>query len=62
MLVRKRLPNHTYYGDEAFAGASVGLGLGQRLNSIFEKLILRYFGGKIAPVEKNSLSRQASPR
>ena len=51
MLVRNRLPNHAYYGDEAFAGDSVGLGLGQRLNFI-KKIILRYFGGKIAPDEK----------
>ena len=29
-LVRNRLPNHAYYGDEAFAGDSVGLGLGQK--------------------------------
>ena len=29
MLVRNRLPNHAYYGDEAFVGDSVGLGLGQ---------------------------------
>ena len=34
MLVRNRLPNHKYYVDEAFAGDSVGLGLGQRLNFI----------------------------
>ena len=52
MLVRNRLQNHAYYGDEAFAGDSVGLGLGQRLNLIFKKLILRYFCGKIAPDEK----------
>ena len=52
MLVRNRLQNHVYYGDEAFAGDSVGLGLGQRLNSIFKKLILKYFWGKIAPDEK----------
>ena len=26
MLVRNRLPNHAYYGDEAFTGDSVGLG------------------------------------
>ena len=38
MLVRNKLPNHVYYGDEAFTGDSVGLGLGQRLNSIFKKL------------------------
>ena len=37
MLVRNRLQNHAYYGDEAFAGDSVGLGLGQRLNFIFKK-------------------------
>ena len=52
MLVRNRLQNHAYYGDEAFAGDSVGLGLGQRVNFIFKKLILRYFWGKIAPDEK----------
>ena len=37
--VRNRLSSHAYYGDEAFAGDSVGLGLGQRLNFIFEKII-----------------------
>ena len=37
MLVRFRLPNHAYYGDEALAGDSVGLGLGQRLNFVFKK-------------------------
>ena len=37
MLVRISLPNHAYYGDEAFAGDSVGLGLGQRLDFIFKK-------------------------
>ena len=36
MLVRNRLQNHAYYGDEAFAGDSVGLGLGQRLDFIFK--------------------------
>ena len=56
MLVQNRLPNHAYYSDEAFAGDSVGLGLDQRLNFIFKKLILRYFGGKIAPDEKNTAS------
>ena len=55
MSVRNRLPNHAYYGDEAFAGDPVGLGLGQRLNFIFKKLILRYFWGKIAPDEKNTI-------
>ena len=40
MLVRNRLPNHAYYGDEAFTGESVGLELGQRLNFTFKKLIL----------------------
>ena len=35
MFVRNRLPNYANYGDEAFAGDSVGLGLGQRLNFIF---------------------------
>ena len=29
MLIRNRLQNHAYYGNEAFAGESVGLGLGQ---------------------------------
>ena len=29
MLVRNGLLNHAHYGDEAFAGDSVGLGLGQ---------------------------------
>ena len=61
MLVRNRLPNHAYYGDEAFAGDSVGLGLGQRLNFILKKIILRYFWGKIAPDEK-ILFEQASPQ
>ena len=37
MLVWNRLPNHAYYGDEAFAGDSVGLGLGQRLDFILKK-------------------------
>ena len=43
MLVWNRLPNHAYYGDEAFAGDSVGLGLGQRLNFIkknYSKVLL----------------------
>ena len=39
---------HAYYCDEAFAGDSGGLGLGQRLNFILK----RYFWGKIAPYEK----------
>ena len=56
MLVRNRLPNHAYYVDEAFAGDLVGLALGQRLDFI---LILRYFWGKIAPDEKNTV--RASP-
>ena len=37
MSVRNRLQNHAHYSDEAFAGDSVGLGLGQRLNFIFKK-------------------------
>ena len=37
MLVQNRLQNHAYYSDEAFAGDSVGLGLGQRLNFISKK-------------------------
>ena len=36
-FVRNRLKNHAYYGDEAFAGDSVGIGLGQRLDFIFRK-------------------------
>ena len=55
MLVRNRLQNHAHYGDEAFAGDSVGLGLGKRLNFIFKNLILRYFWGKIAPDENNTV-------
>ena len=55
MFVWNRLPNYAQYGDEAFAGDSEGLGLGQRLNSIFKKLILMYFWGKIAPDEKNTV-------
>ena len=39
-LVRNRLQNHAYYGDEAFAGDSVGLGLGQRLNFFSKKVLL----------------------
>ena len=38
MLVRNRLPYHAYYGDEAFAGDSVGLGLGQQLT--FKKITI----------------------
>ena len=37
MFVRNRLQNYAYYGDEAFAGDSVGIGLGQRLDFIFRK-------------------------
>ena len=59
MLVRNRLLNHAYYGDEAFAGDSLGLGLGQRLYVILKKLILKYFGGKIAPDEKILYKSQA---
>ena len=59
MSMWNRLPNHAHYGDESFAGDSVGLGLGQGLNFIFKKLILRYFWGKIAPGEK-ILFNQAS--
>ena len=61
MLVRNELPNHAYYVDEAFAGDSLGLGLGQRLNFIFKKLVLRYFMEKIAPDEKILFSSQTSP-
>ena len=59
MFVRNRLPTHAYYSDGAFAGDAVGLGLGQRLNSIFKKLILVYFWGKIAPDEKILFESQA---
>ena len=59
MLVRNRLQNHAYYDDEAFAGYSVGLGLGQQLNSISKKLILMYFWGKIAPDEKIMFTSRA---
>ena len=52
LFVWNRLLNHAHYGDEPFTGDSVGLGLGQRLNFIFKKLILRYFWGKIATGEK----------
>ena len=36
-MFRNRLPNHAYYGDEAFAVDSAGLGLGQRLDFIVKK-------------------------
>ena len=36
MFVWIRLPNHAHYSDEAFAGDSVGLGLGQCLNFILK--------------------------
>ena len=52
MSVRNRLPNNAHYSDEAFAGDSMGLWLGQPLNFIFKKLIFRHFWGKIAPDEK----------
>ena len=61
MSVWNRLPSHAHYGDEPFAGDSVGLGLGQRLNFIFEKLILTYFWGKIAPDEKILFTSRAGP-
>ena len=44
LSIWNRLPNHAHYGDESFAGDSLGLGLGHGLNFIFKKLILRYFG------------------
>ena len=34
-LVRSMIPDHAHYGDEAFAGNSVGLGLDQRLRFYF---------------------------
>ena len=37
MFVRNRLPNYVYFGDEAFAGDSVGLGLGQRTKFYLKK-------------------------
>ena len=49
MLVRNRLQNHAYYGDEAFAGDSVGLGLGQRLKFILKK---GTFGAKSSLMSK----------
>ena len=55
MSVRNSLPNHAYYSDEAFTGDTVGLGQGQRLNFILKKLILKYFWGKIALAEKNTV-------
>ena len=61
LSVRNRLPNHAYYVDEAFAGDSVGLGLGQRLNFVLKKLILRYFWGKIAHDEKILFTSRAGP-
>ena len=51
MFVRNRLPNHAYYVDEAFAGDSVGLGLGQRLNLISKKVLL----GQSRPDVKNTV-------
>ena len=61
MSMWNRLPNHAHYGDEPFAGDSVGLGLGQRLNFISKKVILRYFWGKIAPDEKILFTSRAGP-
>ena len=61
MFMWNRLPNHAHYGDESFAGDSVGLGLGQRLNFIFKKLNLRYFWGKIAPDEKILFTSREGP-
>ena len=52
MLVRNRLPNHAYYGDEAFAGDSVGLRLGQRLNFIFKNIFQGTFRGKLPLMKK----------
>ena len=60
MSMWNRLPNHAHYGDESFAGDSLGLGLGHGLNFIFKKLILRYFWGKIAPDEKILFTSQTS--
>ena len=54
MYVRNRLPNHAYYGEEAFAGDSVGLELGQRLNFISIKHIYGIFGVK-SPMKKKIL-------
>ena len=55
MSVRNRLPNYMYYGDEAFIGHSMGQWSGQQLNFVFKKLILRYFLGKIAPDEEDTV-------
>ena len=61
MFMWNMLPNHAHYCDEAFAGDSVGLGLGQRLNFSFKKLILRYFCGKIALDVKILFTSWAGP-
>ena len=55
MSVWNRLPNLAYYSDGTFTSNSVGQGLGQRLNIISKKLILRYFWGKIALDENNTV-------
>ena len=57
-MFRNRLPNHAYYGDEAFAGDSVGLMLGQQLNVIFKK---GTFGAKSPLMKKILFTSQASP-
>ena len=59
MFMWNRLLNHAHYGDQSFAGDSVGLGLGQRLNYIFKKLILRFFGAK-SPLMEKILFKHAS--
>ena len=61
LSIWNRLANHAHYGDELFAGDSVGLGVGQRLNFIFKKLVLRSFWGKIAPDEKILFTSRAGP-
>ena len=46
------LPNNAHYGDEPFAGDSVGLGLGQLLDFIFKK---GTFGAKSPHDVKNTV-------
>ena len=53
--VRNRLPNHVYYGSEAFTltGDSMGPEKGLWLNFIFKKLIFWYFWSQITPNARN---------
>ena len=61
------LSDHAYYGDETFAGDSVSLGLGRRLDFIFKKGNLGAIWGQNRPWRqkyslhhKNVLLLQAS--